>query len=98
MDILQMKLSEITPYENNPRNNDEAVDKVAESIRQFGFNQPIVVDENNVIVAGHTRYRAARKLGIEEVPVYQLKGLSEEQYRAYRLADNKTAEYAEWDI
>ena len=98
MDIMQMKLSELKPYENNPRINDEAVEKVAESIRQFGFNQPIVVDENNVIVVGHTRYRAARKLGIDKVPVYQLKGLSEEQYRAYRLADNKTAEFAEWDM
>ena len=95
---MQMKLSELKPYENNPRINDEAVEKVAESIRQFGFNQPIVIDENNVIVVGHTRYRAARKLGIEKVPVYQLKGLSEEQYRAYRLADNKTAEFAEWDM
>lgn len=97
MDIKQMKLSELTPYENNPRYNDDAVDKVAESIRQFGFNQPIVVDENNVIVVGHTRYRAAESLGLEDVPVYQLKGLTEEQYNAYRIIDNKTAEFADWD-
>lgn len=97
MDIKQMKLSELTPYENNPRYNDEAVEKVAESIRQFGFNQPIVVDENNVIVVGHTRYKAAESLGLEDVPVYQLKGLSEEKINAYRIIDNKTSEFADWD-
>lgn len=92
-----MKLTDITPYANNPRKNDRAIEPVKNSIMEFGFNQPIVVDKNNVIIVGHTRYLAALELGLEEVPVYVAAHLSEEQGRAYRLADNKTNEFSEWD-
>ena len=98
MDVSMMRLDQIRPYENNPRKNDEAVDKVAASIREFGFKQPIVVDCEGVIIAGHTRYRAAKKLGLDEVPVLVADDLSPEQVRAYRLADNKTAEFSGWDF
>lgn len=97
MKIVEMKLTDIKPYENNPRNNDNAIEKVANSIKEFGFNQPIVVDDNHVIVVGHTRYEAAIDLGLKTVPVYVLSGLTEEQYKGYRLADNKTNEFADWD-
>lgn len=93
-----MALTDITPYENNPRNNEEAVEKVANSIKEFGFNQPIVVDKDNVIIVGHTRYLAAQELGLTEAPVIVAENLSDEQARAYRLADNKTGEIAEWDF
>lgn len=96
--ITLMALSDITPYENNPRNNEEAVEKVANSIKEFGFNQPIVVDKDNVIIVGHTRYLAAQQLELEKVPVIVAENLSEEQARAYRLADNKTGELAGWDF
>lgn len=92
-----MKLVDITPYANNPRKNDRAIEPVMNSIREFGFNQPIVVDKDHVIIVGHTRYLAALELGLEEVPVYVAAHLSEEQARAYRLADNKTNELSEWD-
>lgn len=95
--ITLMALSDITPYENNPRNNEEAVEKVANSIKEFGFNQPIVVDRDNVIIVGHTRYLAAQELGLTEAPVIVAGNLSDEQARAYRLADNKTNEIATWD-
>lgn len=98
MNIIEMKLTEIIPYEKNPRKNDEAVKYVAESIKQFGFKVPIVIDKNNVIVAGHTRYKASKKLGLKEVPCIVADDLTEEQIKAYRLADNKVAEQAEWDI
>jgi DNA modification methylase len=87
----------IRPYENNPRHNDPAVDAVAASIREFGFRQPIVVDEQGVIIVGHTRYKAALKLGLEMVPVHVAVGLSPAQARAYRLADNQTATLSQWD-
>ncbi len=90
--------AEIKPYEKNPRDNDAAVDAVAESIRRFGFRQPIVVDEHGVIVCGHTRWKAAQKLGLEQVPVHVARDLTPEQIRAYRIADNKTAELAEWNL
>lgn len=96
--ITLMALSDITPYENNPRNNEEAVEKVANSIKEFGFNQPIVVDRDNVIIVGHTRYLAAQELGLTEAPVIVAGNLSDEQARAYRLADNKTGELAGWDF
>ena len=96
--ITIMALTDITPYENNPRNNEEAVEKVANSIKEFGFNQPIVVDKDNVIIVGHTRYLAAQKLGLSEAPVIVAGNLSDEQARAYRLADNKTGELAGWDF
>ncbi len=98
MKIELRPLAEIKPYEKNPRINDAAVDAVAESIRRFGFRQPIVVDTDGIIVCGHTRYRAAQKLGLAEVPVHVATDLTPEQIRAYRIADNKTAELAEWNL
>ena len=92
------KIDDIRPYERNPRVNDQAVDAVAESLRQFGFRQPIVVDGDGVIVCGHTRWKAARKLGLARAPVHVATDLTPEQVRAYRLADNKTGELAEWDL
>jgi ParB-like chromosome segregation protein Spo0J len=91
MDIESRKLSDIHPYENNPRINDQAVDAVARSIQEFGVRQPIVVDEDGVIVVGHTRYKAAQKLGMAEFPVHVARGLTPAQRKAYRLADNQSA-------
>ena len=88
---------ELIPYERNPRRNDKAVAVVAESIRQFGFRVPIIVDADGVIICGHTRRLAALKLGLTEVPVVVASDLTDEQVRAYRLADNRVAELAEWD-
>lgn len=90
-------IKSIRPYEKNPRRNDEAVDAVAASIREFGWQQPIVVDRDGVIIAGHTRYKAAKKLKCDTVPVVVADDLTEDQVKAYRLADNKTGELAEWD-
>lgn len=98
MNITQKTLDELIPYENNPRDNDDAVDYVAESIKEFGFKVPIIIDKNNVIVAGHTRYKACKKLGINEVPCLVADDLTEEQIKAFRLADNKVAEIATWDF
>ena len=98
MNIIEKKITEIIPYEKNARKNDEAVKYVAESIKNFGFKVPIVIDKNNVIVAGHTRYKASKKLGLKEVPCIVADDLTEEQIKAYRLADNKVAEQAEWDF
>lgn len=97
MEIINKTLDELIPYGKNPRKNDEAVQYVAESIKEFGFKVPLVVDKNNVIVAGHTRYKAARSLGLTEVPCIVADDLSDEQIQAFRLADNKVAEMAEWD-
>lgn len=97
MQIINMKLSDIHPYEHNPRINDDAVKAVANSIREFGFRQPIVVDADHVIICGHTRWKAAQKLGLDEAPVHIARDLTPEQIKAYRIADNKTAELAEWD-
>ena len=91
-------VKDIRPYDRNPRRNDQAVDAVMRSIQQFGFKQPIVVDADGVIVVGHTRYKAALKLGYTTVPVAVADDLTPEQCKAYRIADNKTAELAEWDI
>ena len=98
MNIVTKRIDEIIPYEKNPRKNDEAVKYVAESIKQFGFKVPIVIDKNNVIVAGHTRYKASKKLNLTEVPCIVADDLTDEQIKAYRLADNKVAEKAEWDF
>lgn len=98
MDILNLVLEEIKPYEKNPRNNDNAVDAVAASIREFGFKVPIIIDKDNIIVAGHTRYKAAKKLGLKTVPCIKADDLTDEQVKAFRLADNKVAEQAEWDF
>ena len=98
MEIIYKSTKEIKPYENNPRNNNEAVEKVAVSITDYGFRVPIIIDSNNVIVAGHTRYKAALKIGWESVPCIVIDDLTPEQIRAYRLVDNKTAEYSSWDF
>ena len=98
MRIEQWEIDRIKPYDKNPRRNDKAVEAVAKSIREFGFRQPIVVDSGGVIVVGHTRYKAALKLGLKTVPVHVAADLSPQQARAYRLADNRTAETAEWDV
>ena len=97
MEIVMMNIDEIIPYENNPRKNDDAVEAVANSIKNFGFKSPIVVDANKVIVNGHTRLKASKLLGLTMVPVIIASDLTEEQCRALRLADNKTAEIASWD-
>lgn len=98
MNIVMMGIDQISPYEKNPRKNDKAVKYVAESIKKFGFKVPIVVDANGVIVAGHTRYKAAQKLKFNEVPCIVADDLTEEQVKAFRLADNKVSEKAEWDF
>jgi DNA modification methylase len=95
--IEDRPLVSIRPYENNPRRNDPAVDAVAASIQEFGFRQPIVVDEDGVIIVGHTRFKAAHKLGLQSVPVHVAVGLTPAQVKAYRLADNQAATFAQWD-
>ena len=97
MQIINMKLSEIHPYEKNPRFNEDAVESVANSIQKFGFRSPIVVDKDHVIICGHTRFKAAQSLGLDEVPVVIAADLTPEQVQAYRIADNKTGEIAEWN-
>lgn len=97
MNIVDKKIKDIHPYEKNPRRNDEAVQYVAESIREFGFKVPIVLDSNNIVVAGHTRLKAAKNLGLKEVPCIIADDLTDEQIKAFRLADNKVSEAAEWD-
>ena len=97
MFVEMRSLTSIRPYPGNPRHNDAAVDAVAASIREFGFRQPLVVDEAGVIIVGHTRYKAALKLGMTEVPVHVAVGLTPAQAKAYRLADNQTAQLSGWD-
>jgi hypothetical protein len=94
--VMQV-VGSIRPYDNNPRDNDDAVDAVAASIKEFGVRQPVVVDEQDVIIVGHTRYKTAIKLGMAEVPVHVARGLTPEQARAYRIADNQTATLSRWD-
>lgn len=98
MEIIERQINELHPYKNNPRKNDGAVDAVMESIKEFGFRVPIVIDKNDEIVAGHTRYKAAKKLGIKSVPCIIADDLTEEQITAYRLVDNKTQELSNWDF
>lgn len=98
MNIIYKKINEVIPYEKNPRKNDEAVKYVAESIKEFGFKVPIIIDSNNVIIAGHTRLKASKKLGYKEVPCIIADDLTPEQIKAFRLADNKVGEIAEWDF
>lgn len=97
MEIIMKKVGELKPYENNPRINDDAVDKVANSIKEFGFKVPIVIDKNNVIVTGHTRLKASIKLGLNEVPCIIADDLTDKQVKAFRLADNKTSDFSIWD-
>ncbi len=98
MQIEEMRVADLIPYENNPRKNDEAVEAVAASIKEFGFKVPIIVDADNVIIAGHTRLKAAQLLGMKTVPVIRADDLTDEQVKAFRLVDNKTAELAGWDF
>jgi hypothetical protein len=97
MQIIYKKVSDLIPYINNPRKNEDAVDKVASSIKHFGFKVPIVIDQQNEIVAGHTRLKAAKKLGLDEVPCIVAHDLDDNQIKAFRLADNKVSEAAAWD-
>lgn len=97
MNILEMNVDDLIPYENNPRKNDAAVEKVALSISAFGFKVPIVIDKDNVIVTGHTRLKAAKKLGLSVVPCIMADDLTGDQIKAFRLADNKVSEFSEWD-
>lgn len=98
MQLIIKKIDEIKPYEKNPRKNEEAVEYVANSIKEFGFKVPIVIDKDGIIVAGHTRHKAAKKLGLAEVPCIVADDLTDEQVKAFRLADNKVSEKAEWDF
>lgn len=98
MDVLQVDVNKVIPYENNPRFNAEAVEPVANSIKEFGFQQPIVVDKDNIVIVGHTRLKAAKSLGLEKVPVVVATNLTSEQVDAYRLADNKVSEFSDWDF
>lgn len=97
MKVQNVSIQDVKPYEHNPRDNDAAVGGVAESLQQFGWQQPIVVDKNHVIIVGHTRYKAAKRLGMKQVPVVVADKLTLEQVKAYRLADNKTGENAVWN-
>ena len=98
INIKYLQISKLKEYENNPRHNEKAVEAVAESIKQFGFKVPVIIDSNYIIVAGHTRVKAAKLLGLETVPCIIADDLTPEQAKAFRLADNKTAELAEWDF
>jgi disulfide oxidoreductase YuzD len=98
VELVKLKIGDIKPYKNNPRYNDEAVDAVAESIQQVGYISPIVVDENNEILCGHTRLKALYAKGEKEVECIRIKGRTDEQKRKFRLLDNKTAELATWDL
>ena len=98
MNIIMKKLDEIVPYANNPRENDDSAQTIAESIKEFGFLNPIIIDQNGTIICGHARLKAAIQLGLDEVPTITAEGLSDDQIRAFRLADNKTAEIAGWDF
>ena len=98
MEIILKNISDLKEYDNNPRINDDAVDKVAKSIRKFGFKVPVVIDKNNTIVCGHTRLKASKQLGLKEIPCIVADDLNEEQIKAYRIADNRSSDFAEWDF
>ena len=97
MNIVEVAIGDLKPYANNPRLNDVAIKYVKESIAKFGFKVPLVIDTHNVIVCGHTRYEAAKQLKMESLPCIRADDLNEEQIKAFRLADNKVAEFSEWD-
>lgn len=97
MNIITKKRQDLKPYENNPRNNAAAVSYVANSIKEFGFKNPVIIDKDGVVIAGHTRLKAAEELGIEDIPCIMADDLTDEQVKAFRLADNKSAEIATWD-
>lgn len=98
LNIVYKKVDDLIPYENNPRHNDEAVEYVANSIKEFGFKVPCIIDKDDVLVAGHTRVKACKKLGIKEVPCVVADDLTEDQIKAFRIADNKVGEIATWDM
>lgn len=98
MKIEEIEIEKIKPYEKNPRKNNDAVKYVAESIKEFGFKVPVVIDKDYVIVTGHTRYKAAKKLKLKKIPCIMADDLTEKQIKAYRLIDNKSSEKADWDI
>ena|SRR3990167_7486918 len=98
IEIEYIPISEVIPYSKNPRKNDQAVDIVAKSIQSYGFKNPIILDKNNIIIAGHTRLKAAQKLGLNEVPVIWADDLTDEQVKGLRIMDNKSTEYADWDF
>lgn len=98
MQIVEKRLTELYPYENNPRKNDKAIPYVAESIKRYGFKVPIVIDKDGVIVAGHTRYLASIELGLDTVPCVIADDLTDDEIKEYRLVDNKVSEYAMWDF
>lgn len=97
MEIIKIKIEDLKPYENNPRINDKSVEYVKDSIENFGFKVPIVIDKNNIIVTGHTRYEACKQLGIKEIPCIIADDLTDKQIKAFRLADNKVSDYSIWD-
>ncbi|HBG7257748.1 ParB N-terminal domain-containing protein [Clostridioides difficile] len=97
-EVVYLNLEDIKMYQNNPRNNDNAIEKVVNSIKEFGFNNPITVDKDYVIVTGHTRYEASKILGLKQLPCIVLSNLTEEQIKGYRLADNKVGEFSEWEF
>lgn len=97
MEIIYKNINELIPYENNPRLNDEAVEYVKNSIKEFGFKVPVVIDKDNVIIAGHTRIKASKELGIKDIPCIIADDLTEEQVKAFRLADNKVSEKSVWN-
>jgi len=97
LEIINIKIEDLKPYEKNPRNNEQAVEHVANSIEQFGFKNPIVIDKNNVIVCGHTRLLAAKKLNLKMIPCVKAEDLTAKQIKAFRIADNKTAERSHWN-
>ena len=98
MNVIEKRVKDLKPYEKNPRKNDDAVQYVANSIKEFGFKQPIVIDKDNNIVCGHTRWKACKKLKIDTVPCVVADDLTEEQIKAFRIADNKVSEMAGWDF
>lgn len=98
MEIVNIAVDKLVPYENNPRNNTEAIQYVANSIKEFGFKVPLVIDSDNVVICGHTRLLAAKQLGLKDVPCVVANDLTDEQIKAFRLADNKVGEIATWDL
>ena len=98
MEIISIKINDLKPYDNNPRNNESAIEEVVHSISNYGFRIPLVVDKDNVIICGHTRYEASKRIGLKELPCIVADDLNEEQIKAFRLVDNKTHEYSTWDI
>lgn len=98
MEIVNIAVDKLVPYENNPRNNTEAIQYVANSIKEFGFKVPLVIDSDNVVICGHTRLLAAKQLGLKDVPCVIADDLTDEQIKAFRLADNKVGEIATWDL